>query len=58
MDVAVADMKKNNYDTYFKKAGQKVVDLNDKAIDAGIHAAVKVDVPASWLNAQDAPLPR
>ena len=55
MDVAVADMKKNNYDTYFKKAGQKVVDLNDKAIDAGIHAAVKVDVPASWLNAQDAP---
>ena len=55
MDVAVEDMKKNNYATYFKKAGQKIVDLNDKAVDVGVHAAVKVDVPASWADAQDAP---
>ncbi|MBD9089616.1 MAG: pyruvate:ferredoxin (flavodoxin) oxidoreductase, partial [Clostridiales bacterium] len=55
MDVAVADMKKNNYATYFKKAGQKIVDLNDKAVDVGIHAAVKVEIPAAWACAQDAP---
>ena len=58
MDVAVEDMKKNNYATYFKKAGQKIVDLNDKAVDVGVHAAVKVDVPASWADAQDAPAPQ
>ena len=55
MDVAVADMKKNNYATYFKKAGQKIVDLNDKAVDVGVNAAVKVDIPAAWADAQDAP---
>ena len=58
MDVAVEDMKKNNYATYFKKAGQKIVDLNDKAVDVGVHAAVKVDVPAAWADAQDAPAPQ
>ena len=57
MDVAVEDMKKNNYATYFKKAGQKIVDLNDKAVDVGVHAAVQVDVPAAWADAQDAPAP-
>ncbi len=56
MDVAVADMKKNNYATYFKKAGQKIVDLNDKAVDLGVSAAVKVEIPASWADAQDAPV--
>ena len=55
MDVAVADMKKNNYATYFKKAGQKIVDLNDKAVDVGVNAAVKVEIPAAWAYAQDAP---
>ena len=53
MDVAVADMKKNNYDTYFKKSGQKIVDLNNKAIDVGVHAAIKVDIPPFWSSAQD-----
>ncbi len=55
MDVAVADMKKNNYATYFKKAGQKIVDLNDRAVDVGVTAAVKVEIPAAWAAAQDAP---
>ena len=53
MDVAVADMKKNNYATYFKKAGQKIVDLNDKAVDLGISAAIKVEIPNSWKDATD-----
>lgn len=48
LDIAVADMKKNNYNSYFKKAGQKIVDLNNQAVDVGITAAVKVDIPAAW----------
>lgn len=55
LDVAVEDMKKNNYNSYFKKAGQKIVDLNNQAVDVGIHAAVKVEIPASWADAVDAP---
>ena len=56
MDLAVEDMKKNNYNSYFKKAGQKIVDLNDQAVDLGVSAAVKVEIPASWADAQDAPV--
>ncbi|MDD3348005.1 pyruvate:ferredoxin (flavodoxin) oxidoreductase [Oscillibacter sp.] len=55
LDVAVEDMKKNNYNSYFKKAGQKIVDLNNQAVDVGVSAAVKVEIPASWANAVDAP---
>ena len=55
MDVAIADMKKNNYESYFKKAGQKIVDLNDKAVEIGVNAAVKVEIPESWKTAEDAP---
>ena len=55
LDVAVEDMKKNNYNSYFKKAGQKIVDLNNQAVDIGISAAVKVDIPASWADAVDVP---
>ena len=56
LDVAVEDMKKNNYNSYFKKAGQKIVDLNNQAVDVGISAAVKVDIPASWADAADTPV--
>ncbi len=55
LDMAVEDMKKNNYNSYFKKAGQKIVDLNNQAVDVGVSAAVKVEIPASWAEAQDAP---
>ena len=55
LDMAVEDMKKNNYNSYFKKAGQKIVDLNNQAVDVGINAAVKVEIPASWADAVDAP---
>ena len=55
LDVAVEDMKKNNYNSYFKKAGQKIVDMNNEAVDKGINAAVKVDIPASWADAADTP---
>ena len=55
LDVAVEDMKRNNYNSYFKKAGQKIVDLNNQAVDAGVNAAVAVEIPASWVNATDVP---
>ena len=55
MELAIEDMKKNNYNSYFKKAGQKIVDLNDQAVDLGVSAAVKVDIPAAWADAQDTP---
>ena len=53
LDVAVEDMKRNNYKSYFKKAGQRIVDLNNQAVDLGISAAVPVEIPASWADAPD-----
>lgn len=55
LEVAVEDMKKNNHKSYFKKAGQKIVDLNNQAVDIGATAAVRVDIPAIWADASDAP---
>ena len=57
LDMAVEDMKKNNYNSYFKKAGQKIVDMNNAAVDVGVSAAVKVEIPESWASAPDAPAP-
>ncbi len=56
LDMAVEDMKKNNYNSYFKKAGQAIVDKNNAAVDAGISAAVKVEIPESWADAADTPV--
>ncbi len=52
---AIRYMKEAATKSYLKK-GQDVVDMNHKAIDAGATAFVKVDVPASWADAQDAPV--
>ncbi len=38
----------------FMKKGKEVVEMNEKAIDAGATAYVKIDVPAEWANAVDA----
>ncbi len=38
----------------FMKKGKEIVEMNEKAIDAGATAYVKIDVPASWANATDA----
>ena len=52
---AVDYMKYMAKKSYLKK-GQDVVDMNYKAIDAGVNALVKIDVPAAWKNvADDAP---
>ena len=39
----------------YGKKGEKVVNMNYAAIDKGFEAAVKVEVPAAWADAVDAP---
>lgn len=39
--------------TSYGKKGEKVVKMNHDAIDLGVNAIVKVEVPASWKNAKD-----
>ena len=39
--------------TSYGKKGQKIVDMNNGAIDKGIEAVVKVEIPASWKDAVD-----
>ena len=50
---AIRFMKEAAKKSYSKK-GEAVVEMNYKAIDAGADALHKVDVPASWANAEDA----
>ncbi len=38
----------------FMKKGIEIVQMNEKAIDLGANAYVKIDVPAEWANATDA----
>ncbi|MCR5636557.1 MAG: pyruvate:ferredoxin (flavodoxin) oxidoreductase [Clostridiales bacterium] len=52
IEEAVQYMKDAATKSYLKK-GQDVVDMNHKAIDAGVSAFVKIDVPADWANAED-----
>ena len=52
---AIRYMKEAATKSYLKK-GQDVVDKNHAAIDAGATAFVKIDVPASWKDAVDAPV--
>ncbi len=51
---AIGYMKDAATASYLKK-GQDIVDMNHNAIDAGATAYVKVEIPASWKNAVDAP---
>ncbi len=37
----------------FMKKGKEIVEMNEKAIDAGATAYVKIDVPAAWADATD-----
>ncbi len=50
---AVKYLKDSIVKAYGKK-GEKIVNMNYLAVDAGINALVKVEVPASWENAVDA----
>ena len=39
--------------TSYGKKGQKVVDMNNAAIDKGVESIVKIDIPESWKDAKD-----
>lgn len=49
IDDAVKFSKAGILKSYGKK-GQKIVDLNNEAVDQGINALVKVEVPESWKS--------
>ena len=51
---AIGYMKDAATKSYSKK-GMDVVEMNHKAIDAGATAFKKIDVPADWAAAEDAP---
>ncbi len=52
IDEAEGYMKDAIAKTY-KKKGQDIVDMNCKAVDAGLNHIHKVEVPESWKNAED-----
>ncbi|SDG22921.1 pyruvate-ferredoxin/flavodoxin oxidoreductase [Selenomonas sp. WCT3] len=52
IDTAVDYLKDAVVKSYGKK-GQKIVDMNNGAIDKGIEALHRVTVPADWANAED-----
>ncbi|WP_066495915.1 pyruvate:ferredoxin (flavodoxin) oxidoreductase [Abyssisolibacter fermentans] len=51
LDKALEYLKEAIVKSYGKK-GQKIVDMNNAAVDKGIDALVKIDVPASWADAK------
>lgn len=48
---AVKYLKEAVIKSYGKK-GQKVIDMNNAAIDKGIESIIKIDVPSSWKSAK------
>ena len=54
-DKAVTLIKEAIKKTYGKK-GDEIVNMNCAAVDGAIDALVKIDVPASWKDAVDAPV--
>ena len=53
---AVKYLKESLVKAYGKK-GEAIVNMNYKAVDAGIDSLVKVDVPASWADAVEGEKP-
>src|SRR5690606_11663228 len=52
MDDAVKYLKDSIVKSYGKK-GEDVVNMNYKAVDKGIDALVKVEIPEDWKNAEE-----
>lgn len=52
MEEAVSHLKRSIKETY-GRMGDRVVDMNNQAVDHGIDALVTIDVPADWKNATD-----
>lgn len=52
IDDAIKYLKEGIEKTY-KKKGAAVVEMNCKAVDAGVEAITKINVPEAWLVAED-----
>ncbi|WP_196591783.1 pyruvate:ferredoxin (flavodoxin) oxidoreductase [Pectinatus frisingensis] len=52
IEKAVGYLKDSIVKSYGKK-GQNIVDMNNGAVDKGIEAVVKINVPANWANIPD-----
>lgn len=52
LEDAVKYMKEAIRESYGKK-GDHIVKMNDQAVDQGIESLVKVEIPASWAEAED-----
>ncbi|KPU43657.1 pyruvate-flavodoxin oxidoreductase [Oxobacter pfennigii] len=52
LEDAVTYLKDSIEYTYGKK-GNKIVEMNKTAVDKGIEALIKVEVPLDWANAED-----
>ena len=52
LEDAVNYLKQAVVDSYGNK-GQKIIDMNNAAIDKGVDALVKINVPAAWKDVQD-----
>ncbi|MBC8589702.1 pyruvate:ferredoxin (flavodoxin) oxidoreductase [Wansuia hejianensis] len=50
LEEAIEHLKKSIVDAYGNK-GEHIVNMNYQAVDKGIEALVKIDVPESWKNA-------
>ncbi|MBD5640000.1 pyruvate:ferredoxin (flavodoxin) oxidoreductase [Clostridium botulinum] len=46
------ELLKNSVEKTYGKKGEKIVEMNKAAIDAGINAVHKVNIPSSWKNAE------
>ena len=57
IDEAVSLMKKAVEDTYSSK-GEKIVNMNNAAIDRGVDSLVKIDVPEAWKEPDADKIPR
>ncbi len=56
VEQAVSEMKDAIYKSYFKKKGQAVVDKNNASIERGLNDLRRIDIPESWLTAEDEPV--
>ncbi|HZK57589.1 MAG TPA: pyruvate:ferredoxin (flavodoxin) oxidoreductase, partial [Clostridia bacterium] len=52
LDEAIKYLKQAIVDSYGLK-GEKIVQMNYQAVDQGLESLVKIDVPASWSDAED-----
>ncbi|MDD4237088.1 MAG: pyruvate:ferredoxin (flavodoxin) oxidoreductase [Desulfotomaculaceae bacterium] len=55
IDEAVGYMKAQIMKAYGKK-GDKIVSMNNAAVDTGVGNLVKIDIPAAWADAPDEPV--